>query len=705
MRNLRRSLRYLWPYRARIFLSVLCVGVISLLWAGGLGAILPGAKILLSPEGLHGWAYAEMLTDRLGTTTERRPGPERFGLEAEPMLFVSADASGGFALPAGSWIVGLEDGDPSGRVMPAAALARRLALMGGRAALRVYLPHGDELRVVAGALGRLRFSSRLLAWFARTFPEPARYADRFGLLVVLLGFVLVVTVLRAVLRLARGYLLGSALHGAANDLRCASYSAALAMPVGFFSLRGFTDVMSRMVRDNGQVGRGQALLLGKLVAQPAQAAAAMAVALMLSWKLTLLALVAGPLVFFAIRRLGKAMRRMSRRALQSFSKMLAIIEETLNGIRVVKAYTMESAERKRFRRVGRELLGQEIKMLLIDAGTGVVLEVLSVIAAVSAVAVAGYWTFHGLHGMDQYKLLALIGCLAAMFGSLRKLTKVVPSLQAAEAAAGRVFELHDLPREKSPSAARMLGRCRQGVEFAGVSFRYDGADRDALAGIDLYVPAEQTVAIVGPNGSGKTTLVSLLPRLLAPTAGRVLIDGVDTAECSLRSLRRQIALVDQETVLFHATIAENISYGLSRPSERQVLQAARKAYVDEFVRELPDGYETVIGPRGATLSGGQRQRVAIARAILRDPAILIFDEALSQVDPDSQKRIGQAMADLRRSTTTFVIAHSAAALAWADRIVVMDAGRIVASGAHQELTETCELYRKLYHAQLAGVRQ
>jgi ABC-type multidrug transport system fused ATPase/permease subunit len=232
-----------------------------------------------------------------------------------------------------------------------------------------------------------------------------------------------------------------------------------------------------------------------------------------------------------------------------------------------------------------------------------------------------------------------------------------------------------------------------------VSFRYDGASDDALRDVNLTIHAGANVAIVGPNGSGKTTLVSLIPRLLDPTAGAVLIDGTDVRNCSLRSLRRQIALVTQDVVLFHATIEENIGYGLHRPRPDRIRRAAEQAYVEEFVRALPEGYATMVGPHGATLSGGQKQRIAIARAILRDPAILIFDEALSQIDADSEHRIQQAMAEFSRGRTTLVVAHRFATVLAADRIVVMQAGRIHDSGTHAELMGRCDLYRQLYTTQ------
>jgi ABC-type multidrug transport system fused ATPase/permease subunit len=282
-----------------------------------------------------------------------------------------------------------------------------------------------------------------------------------------------------------------------------------------------------------------------------------------------------------------------------------------------------------------------------------------------------------------------------MFDPVRKLSKVSIRFPRAEAGAERIFELRDHPPQK-PGGRDELPRHRESIAFREVRFRYPAASEEALRGIDLDIPAGQTLAIVGPNGCGKTTLVSLLPRLIDPTGGAVYIDGRDIAECSLPSLRRQIALVPQEAVVFKATIAENVAYGKPGATEGEVASAGRRAFVEEFVRELPDGYGTLVGEHGATLSGGQRQRIAIARAIVRDPAILIFDEALSQIDPDSERKIHAALSDFMADRTALVIAHRFATVLAADRIAVMEAGRIVDVGGHDELLARCPLYGQLY---------
>ncbi len=706
-----RSLRYLWPYRGRLVVSGICVVFIAVLWGGGLGMLLPGLKILISDEGLHGWAWNSIVADRMQVKLVSRRIPldtqRRFDLPADVIDVVRVEEGGPAwegGVRANVWIVGLADAGEAQRRLRADALMRRLAhLETDKLTLRLFDQNADDPDAAASEAtvtpGDVELTARLLGRVARAIPEPDSRAGRFPMLLGLLIAALVITLLRDVLRFVQEYLVETAVYRSMMDLRCENYNTALRLPVSFFSRSGTSDTMSRFIQDTGELGRGQRTLFGKTLTEPAKAIAALVAALLLSWELTLIALVAGPPVAVVIRKLGKRMRRASRGALESWSGMLAVLEETLTGIRVVKAYTMEAAERKRFFRVNRRLLGQQARMALIDAGTAPTVEMLGMTAALSAAALAGYSVLHGT--MDPYVFMTWMAALAMMFDPLRRLAKVATRFQRADAAARRVFELRDREQEKRIPGAPSLPRHRESLAFRDVHFRYPGATDDALRGVDLDIRSGETVAIVGPNGCGKTTLVSLVPRLFDPTGGAVLIDGQDVAQVSLRSLRRQVGLVTQDTVLFNATIRENVAYGLRRPDAEDVLEAAKRAYVDEFVRELPEGYETMVGEHGATLSGGQKQRITIARAILRDPAILIFDEATSQIDADSERRIHQAMEQFIEGRTTLMIAHRFATVLSADRIVVMSAGGVIDVGAHAELLDRCGLYRHLYQTQFS----
>ena len=724
MKYFLRSLKYLKPYRFRLGIAVVCVICIAVLWGSGLGMLLPGAKILLSEEGLHGWAWNTVAADRLGARISQQrttPGTQidiaGQKVAVESVLNIVSVSSGKAADKAGltgsMWIIGLDDGNPAHLRMRDDVLVRELARLseGDTVKLHVYDTNTLTTRSAAVTMGGVEITTAALGRVAATIPEPEGNYGRWKIFVGLLVVVIFISLLRAVFTFIQEYLVGTAIWRGVMDMRCDNYNVVLHLPTTFFSEKGVSDATSRFIQDTNELARGQNTLLGKTLVEPAKAVASLSVALFMSWELTLLALLGGPPAFILIRKMGKRMHKASRRALESWSGMLAVLGETLQGIRVVKAYTMEGSERRRFFRVNRQLLRQQNKMEYLDAATGPTVELLGIAAGMAAAAFAGYLVFVGMdifgrfYRMDPAYFLTWMGALFAMFDPVRKLAKVSIRFQASDAAAQRIFELQDIPREPVVKNAPALDRHHDAIVFQNVDYRYPGSTNDTLKDISLTLKAGQSVAIVGPNGSGKTTLLSLLPRLLDATGGQILIDGKDIRQVSVRSLRRQIGLVTQDTVLFHATIAENISYGLRRPRREDVLAAARQAYVDEFVQDkdrFPQGYETMVGEFGATLSGGQKQRIAIARAILRDPTILIFDEAMSQVDADSESKIQKAMDQFVRGRTTLMIAHRFATVMSAQRIVVMDNGQIADSGTHEELLKRCELYQHLFRTQFGA---
>jgi ABC-type multidrug transport system fused ATPase/permease subunit len=276
-----------------------------------------------------------------------------------------------------------------------------------------------------------------------------------------------------------------------------------------------------------------------------------------------------------------------------------------------------------------------------------------------------------------------------------------PRISTANAAAERVFELIDTPAESDPPQAVELGRLSRNLEFRNLTFSYPNAVQTALKGLSATIQAGETVAVVGPNGSGKTTLLSLIPKFYDPQEGSILIDGIDIATASFSSLREQIGIVTQNTVTFHESVAYNIAYGRPDASRDEIITAAKRAYAHEFIEELAEKYDTIVGEQGSTLSGGQLQRLAIARAILRDPAIMIFDEAMSQIDAESEAKIQQAILEFSQGRTTFIIAHRLSTIIGSDRILVLDKGELAAMGTHASLLDSCNLYRQLYEVQFA----
>jgi ABC-type multidrug transport system fused ATPase/permease subunit len=349
---------------------------------------------------------------------------------------------------------------------------------------------------------------------------------------------------------------------------------------------------------------------------------------------------------------------------------------------------------------------EEMKARIVRALSSPSIELLVMIGLI-LMALVAIWYMDN-QNLEGTVLVMIVGALGASASSFRTLATLNNTLQTSAAAADRIKEVMELPSEQTARQEHTnpnlysLERHRESVTFEDIVFTYPGCDAPTLKGLGLSVPVGSVCAIVGGNGSGKSTLLGLIPRLYEPDSGRVLIDGRDIKDATLRSLRRQMAVVTQDTVLFDGSIADNIIYGTRHATQEQMIEAARHAHAHEFIEQMPDGYATEIGERGARLSGGQRQRLAIARAILRDPAILILDEATSQIDADSEAKINEALEGFMANRTTFVIAHRLSTVVNADMIVVMNEGEIDSIGKHAELLESSEVYRTLCRTQMGG---
>ncbi|UCG33774.1 MAG: ABC transporter ATP-binding protein, partial [Phycisphaerales bacterium] len=462
-----------------------------------------------------------------------------------------------------------------------------------------------------------------------------------------------------------------------------------------------SDKMSRVIQDTQEIYRGYVALFGKILREPLKAVGVFAVALWVDWRLTLAVVIGAPIGAWILIEFGRRIRKATLKMLQGLGQVLGSLAATLGGMRVVRAYGREGYERRRMWRIERRMYRQHKKIGRIDAMTGPVLETLAMILGMGGIFWLAHQTIGGKMRPEAFFQMAV--CLGAMFDPIRKISAVFTRLQKADAAAARIFELIDMPAEQPggidrPSPAS-FSEC---LEFRGVTFRYPGAERPALCDINLTIRKGQRVAVVGPNGSGKTTLVGLLLRFFEPDEGRILIDGQDIRDVRLRGLRDQFSLVTQDAIVFATTIKENIGYGHRDATEQQILDAAGRAYADEFIRRLPQGYDTLVGESGATLSGGERQRLCLARAILRDAPIFIFDEATSQVDVDSERKIREAMTEFMSGRTSLVIAHRIVTIANADQIIVLDRGRIIDAGDHESLLARCDLYRTLFYSHLHG---
>lgn len=467
-------------------------------------------------------------------------------------------------------------------------------------------------------------------------------------------------------------------------------------------VKGSADYISRLTYDCAVLSRGHYAILGKTVAKVFNGVAALGVAVWLDWRLSMIAMVCTPGMAALLRKFGRRIRRASRRLMQQRGGMIAMLNESLGGLRVVKVHHAEGYERRRFGRINRAVYLEEMRMRQARALSGPVVETLALLGVVAVASIAAWYIFR--LNVPPERFMTVLIALGASAASLKPVSELNNQLQESAAAAARMIEVMEIPVEPIGRAAGagkpILKPHRQEIAFEDIGFTYPGQVAPAVQGVSLRVRHGQTVAFVGTNGSGKTTLLSLLPRLLEPTTGRVLIDGVDIATVNLLSLRRQIAVVTQQSVLFQGTIAQNIAYGRLYESKEKIVAAAKAAYAHEFVTALPDGYDTVLGEGGEGLSGGQRQRLCIARAILRNPAVLILDEATSQIDAESEANINQALAQFRHGRTTLVIAHRLSTVVDADLIVVMADGRIVDRGTHAQLLANCDIYQALTHSQL-----
>jgi ATP-binding cassette, subfamily B, bacterial len=486
------------------------------------------------------------------------------------------------------------------------------------------------------------------------------------------------------------------------DLRQAVYGRVIRMDPAFFEVTRTGEVLSRLTADTTLVQSIAGVNLSITLRSIITVAGSLVMLAVTSLKLTAIIVVLIPLLIVPLVILGRRVRKLSRTSQDRIADTSGLADETLNAIQTVQAFTLETLNADRFGAAVEDSFDAAVKRT----------RVRSTLTAIATMLIFGAITFVlwiGAHDvirgamtggeLSQFLLYAVyVGVAAA------SLSEMWGEVQRAAGAMERLVELqHAEPRIVAPADPVPLPEPGRGeIRFEHVSFRYPSRpDTPALDGFDLAVRPGETVAFVGPSGAGKSTTFQLLLRFYDPQDGRIRIDGVDVAEADPQAVRRRIGLVPQDTVLFAATARENIRYGRPGATDEEIESAARAAAADEFLRRLPEGYETFLGERGTRLSGGQRQRIAIARAILRDPPILLLDEATSALDAESERLVQEALERLMQGRTTIVIAHRLATVLEADRIVVMDHGRIVAQGTHPELVRGNELYARLAALQFA----
>lgn len=652
MKNFARAIRLALSHRWSFAGSVVCALMVSVLWGANITTVYPFVEVALKGQSLQQWV------DRSIDQSEQTIAQLEAELAAAP---------------------------PDGAPHPPAA---------DNAALH------------------LEAERRLLARYQWLRPYIYRYLpdNPFQTLVLVTLALLVGTLIKGGFLWANMVLISRVTNRTAFLLRKQMYRCLLRMDLATFHRRNSAELMSHFSYDMDGLSQGLNSLLGRMVREPLKMVACLVGAAWICWRLLLLSLVVAPVAAVLIGRLGKLLKRAHRRAMEEMARFNAILEESFQGVKIVKAFTMERYERRRVHQNSKEFLRRVRRIMRYEALGSPLTESMGIATICLALLAGAYLVLHqethllGIRMTDRplsiSALLVFYGLLAGVSDPFRKLSDVFSRIQRAAAAADRIYGVIDRqPQIRDPQSPAPLPRHQRELVFQNVSFAYQPGDW-VVRNFDLRIAHGETIALVGPNGCGKTTLANLLLRFYDVQEGAIAIDGTDIRQVRLRDLRRQIGLVSQEPTLFNDTVWANIRYGSPHATDEQVIEAAKRAHAHRFIEErLEHGYDTMVGPHGSKLSGGQRQRITLARAILRDPSILILDEATSQVDLESEQVIHRVLEQFIRDRTTLIITHRMSILALAHRIVVMNAGRILDVGTHEELVRRCDLYRRLHEIQ------
>ncbi len=491
----------------------------------------------------------------------------------------------------------------------------------------------------------------------------------------------------------QGYLMSFVGQRIITDLREKIYHHVQSLALPFFTKNPTGALMSRIMNDVNLVQGAVTDAVTGLLKDIFTLIGLVFVVFYRDWQLALIALVVFPVAVYPIVKFGRKLRSYSTRTQTTLADLTTMILETISGTRIVKAFNMEDYERKRFSKMNEKLFQILLKSLRVRAVSHPLMETLGGLGIAAIVFYGGYNVIQGKATPGTFS--SFLAALLMLYEPVKRLSNVNNSIQQGLAGASRVFEVLDtVPEIRNKAGAKVLVQIREGIEFQNVSFKYE--EDWVLKNLNLKIKAGEVVAFVGSSGGGKTTLVNLVPRFYDVNSGRILIDGSDIRDLTVESLRGKIAIVTQQTILFNDTVEQNIAYGnIGQPHEK-IVEAAEAAFAHNFIRNLPEGYRTLIGEQGVKLSGGERQRVSIARALLKNAPILILDEATSSLDSESEVEVQKALEYLMRGRTTLVIVHRLSTIRKADRIVVISNGEIVEEGTHEELLEKDGEYRKLF---------
>ena len=686
---LRRLFPFMWPYRRRFFLSAVFGIFVALLWGADLAVVFPIVKILFEKQSVPEYVAQRVkdADEAIAKDTGQIEECERVIAELRAANRPETDAT--FAVHTGRRLRALE----------------RIA---------------EENRKKMG-----------MVW-AQQKIVPLLPESQFHTFLLILGILCTATALKGVCTYTEDVLVGGVAESTIMRIRRRMLRRALRLDYETLSAEGSGGLMSRFTFDSEQLSTGISLVGARLVREPLKCLACCAAALWINWRLTGLALLFMPLLGFALYEFGRRIKRAGRRMMESMSRLYQVLNETFDGLRVVIAFGSAGRHQQKFDQEHRHYYNKAMRVVQLDAIAKPMMEILALFSICIAMLPGAYLVLRqqtkflnitlSADVMSSAELAALYAMLAGMLDPCRKMSATFSRLRRSSAAADRIFQMLDAKSSirESPTPTG-LPRLSKSIEFRDVVFRYGAAPRSlsganalanilpmkrgegrggALDGVNLTIQAGEVVAIVGQNGCGKSTLMQMLPRFFDPQSGDVLIDGVSLRDCRLKDLRAQIGVVTQETVLFDGTIADNLRYANANATAEQLLDAAIRARVLEIAESRPLGFNTRIGEKGNDLSGGQRQRIALGRAILRDPALLILDEATSAADSESETKIHEALREFAPGRTVLIITHSltTSLLDLVTRIVVMDQGKVLATGSHDSLLASCPLYARLFHA-------
>ena len=539
-------------------------------------------------------------------------------------------------------------------------------------------------------------SDALIAYMVKPFVDDLIIAGNVGLAQLVPFLVVGLATFKGLSRYVQSYNIRTAGQLAIQDIRNEVFGHSLRLPMRFFTSNSSGSLMSRILNDVNVMQSALADILVTLLRETLTLIALTGYAFYADWKMALMAFVVIPATIWPAAGLGRKIKKFSRRGQDAMGTLTGVLEQSFSGVKVIKAFAAEEREEQKFIRENFRFFTFIRKTFRYSAASAPMMEIMT-----SFGVAAVLW-----YGLDRVaadaitkgELFSILAAILLMYSPLKRLIKVNNTMQKAVGAAERVFEVLDSQTETADAENAVdLSRSLGHVSFENVGFAYD--DELVLRNFSVQASPGEVIALVGSSGAGKSTFIGLLNRFYDPQQGKILIDGHDLCTITRKSLHANLALVDQETFLFNDTIANNIRYGQPDADFSQVEAAADQAYADEFIRQLPEGYETSIGDRGVRLSGGQRQRLCIARAILCDAPILMLDEATSALDTESEAMVQQALGNLMKNRTTFVIAHRLSTIMHADRILVLQGGEIKESGTHQQLMEKSGLYQRLYETQ------